>query len=82
MEPAFLDPGFFRRAEEENEADAEGQVDTPLDHGIQGTEEARVNLEQGEADTDNSHNLPADALVLHSIGFLIQGLQLFLHFIA
>ena len=82
MEPSFLYPGLLRRTEEENKADAKGQVDTPLDHGIQGTKEACVNLEQGEADADNGHDLSTNAFILDSIRLLIQGLQLFLHFIA
>ena len=46
METPLFDPCFLRRTKKINEADAEGQVDTALDHRIQCAEEAGVNLEE------------------------------------
>ena len=67
METPLLDPGFLRRAEKIDEADAEGQVDAALDHRIQCAEKPGIDLEEREANTDDCDDFGTDAFVFRCI---------------
>ena len=67
MESSALNPGFLRRAEEEYQRYAEGQVDAALDHGVQCTEDTGIYLEERKADAEGSHDLAADACIFHGV---------------